>query len=452
VDLCARCARDRGLSTLREVHAPLGPPELYDYAALPGELTRVETPSGGVVIYTYVDAYRKASTLTKRTRVISERGTSRRGITAGTTTFAYGGGSNEDTTTVSCACGSAESPTVTTYKFHGTGLTGDFSGWKSGALAEQSILTAAGIVLEQRVFTWLKSEPISSDAVAGDGGMWADDAVYVALPESTTITRGTQSWKTMHEYHTTSFNDFHQPWKTTETGDFMRVSERTFQTGFTTHILGLPATATTQVGGHTATSTWTYDLATGFVTSFVAPKSPLRTYVPRTDGNLASDKNALNHQTTYSDYSWGQARTIQTANRSVTLVVNADGTTASTTADGMTTTVTYDELFRAKKATVTGMTPTVYAYDTVYADRTSSGFEGDEAFAASIIDGFGRPTLNYQSSGTKIHTIYDKCGQLTFQSLPYTSGWVASVGTPGLGVSNEYERRGGRFKAHARRL
>jgi hypothetical protein len=62
---------------LREAHAPLGPPEVYRYDALPGELTRFTTPAGGITNYTFQDAYRKASTLTNRTRVVTERAVSR---------------------------------------------------------------------------------------------------------------------------------------------------------------------------------------------------------------------------------------------------------------------------------------------------------------------------------------------------------------------------------------
>ena len=98
-------AAGSGYNRLREARAPLGPPERYDYTALPGELTRIETPSGGVAAYTYQDAYRKASTLTHRTRVVTERVTSGRLITPGTWTFAYGTGSDEDTTVIACACG-----------------------------------------------------------------------------------------------------------------------------------------------------------------------------------------------------------------------------------------------------------------------------------------------------------------------------------------------------------
>ena len=85
-----------GLSLLREVRPPLGPSEEYDYTALPGELTRYETPSGGVTTYTYQDAYRVAGPVTNRTRVVTQRAVSGRLVTPGTWTFARVGVSMPD--------------------------------------------------------------------------------------------------------------------------------------------------------------------------------------------------------------------------------------------------------------------------------------------------------------------------------------------------------------------
>lgn len=417
-----------GLSTLRAVQPPLGPPELYDYAALPGELTRWETSAGGVTTYTYQDAYRKASTLTTRTRVVTGRVVSGRLVTPGTWTFQYGTGANEDTTVIACACG------TTRYRFLGTGLTGDFSGWMSGALHEQTVEEAGGTVLERRTFTWVRSEAISPDPVSGVNGVWADPAVYAALLASTTVTRGSQSWTTSHEYHTANYNDYGQPWKVTESGEFTRTTTRTFQSGFTPYIVGLPSQVQTAVGAQSSVSNWTYDLSTGFPTSFVGPRAPLQTFVPRADGNVASAKDALNHETFFENYTWGLATRIRTPKLTTDLTVNDDGAVVSASTGAVTVSYTYDALFRPKTISSYGVNPVVHEYDNV--NNTSAWVSRGSVQVTSLIDGFGRLVRTTHSSGVKARTEYDACGRAVFASMPYTTG----EGT--AGSTTEYDALG----------
>jgi YD repeat-containing protein len=415
-----------GHSVLREVHGPLGPAEHYDYTVLPGELTRVETPSGGVVAYTYADAYRKASTLTHRTRVVTERASSGRAITPGVWTFAYGTGSNEDTTLISCTCGAPAYPTRTKYRFHGTGLTGDFSGWKSGALADIVIEQSDGVVIERQEFTWVRSEPISQDPVPGENGVWSDAAVYTALLQSTTTTRGPQSWTTTHEYHTASFNDFGQPWKTTQTGDFTRTVERTFQGGFTPHIVGRVSSVTTRVGPESVVATWEFDLATGFLTAYTGPRSPRRRFTATADGNLASEKDALNNETFYENYTWGKPQRVRTPTTTSDFSINGDGM-VDYGGNAVVVHYLYDDLFRQTKTWSVGVNPVFTKYDNVAA--TTSWFERDGTVqGGATVDGFARTIESGAAAGVKVRTTYDACGRPVFTSMPFTAG-TGSVGT-----------------------
>jgi YD repeat-containing protein len=218
---------------------------------------------------------------------------------------------------------------LTTVRQNGNVFADQFTYDGAGTLARQTVADPNGTVLETRTFTWVRSEPLSPDPIVGQSGIWSDPAVYAALLQSTTITRGGQSWSTTHEYHTTTFNDFGQPWKITESGDFTRTTEITFETGFTPHIVGRPASTWTRVGPEGIGAEWEYDLSTGFVTSYVGPGTPLRRFVARSDGNFASEKDALNNDTTYENYTWAKPEIIRTPTTRTDFSINDSGTIAS---------------------------------------------------------------------------------------------------------------------------
>ena len=404
-----------GHSLLREVKPPLVPATVYEYHAAPGELTRIVTASGGVLTYTYQDAFRKASTLTNRTRVVATRETSGRLIEPGTWTFSYGAGPNEDTTVVACPCN------TTRFRFNGTGLTGDFSAWKSGTLAEQTVETGSGTVVERQVFTWIRSEIVSQDAVTGEGGIWSDPAVYTALLDTVTVTRGTQSWITAHEYHTSNFNDFGQPWRTVQSGEFTRTTERTFQGGFIPHILGRIASTWTVVGPEGVGANWEYDPATGFLTSFVGPGSPRIRYTARTDGNIASMKDDLDHETFFENYHWGQPQRIRTPHVTTDFVVNPDGTVASSTTGSESVSYLYDQVLRVTQLSKAGLNAIKFNYDNsagtgMWMERTQ------QSIGVETINGFGQTVKTTGASGVNTRVELDACGRTMYTLAPYTAG------------------------------
>src|SRR5438132_8125895 len=90
-----------GYSLLMAVHAPEGPGYAYDYggSGAAQELTTLHTLFGGAITYTYADSVRRAGTYTTTTRVVTQRTLSGHDVPTGsTTTFAYGPGTNQDTT------------------------------------------------------------------------------------------------------------------------------------------------------------------------------------------------------------------------------------------------------------------------------------------------------------------------------------------------------------------
>jgi len=187
-----------GAPLLITVHPPLGPSTVYDYggAALTGELSAIHAPFGGTIAYAYADATRRAGSYTTTTRVVSTRTMSGHDVPTGTWTFAYSTGTNQDTTVITCPCGG-----TTTYRFYGTGVSGDFAGWSAGTLVDLTVLDGS-TTLEHRTMTWARSEPISNDPVSGPNGIWSDSAVYRPLLAQQVTTRGSHTWTTNSSYHT----------------------------------------------------------------------------------------------------------------------------------------------------------------------------------------------------------------------------------------------------------
>ena len=335
-------------TVLRQVRAPVGLPWQYEYSVNGAgpELTALVAPGGGRLTYTYATVQRRASSLNQSSRVVATRATSGYLITPGTWTFSYNQGANQDTTVVSCPCG------TTSYRYNGIGVSGNFAAWASGTLAERVVIdgpTPQYPTLEVETLVYEPSAVISSNSVAGEstsqGPVWSDGAVRNALLTQRQLTRGSQTWTTTLQYNSTNYNDYGQAWRTTETGNAgTRISTTTFQYGFTPWIANRVASASAQVGTEGASSSPVYNLATGFVTSTVQG-GVTTTFAPTAQGNVASVTDAHGHTTNFA-YSWGVVATTTTPLLVTTRIINQDGSVASETVgsgpSALTTTYGYD--------------------------------------------------------------------------------------------------------------
>ncbi len=384
-----------GSSVLRTVRPPAGTAWQYTYSAsMPGELTGITTPAGGQVTYVYADAVRRAGTLSQTNRVIASRAIAGPSITAGTWTYAYGTGTNQDTTVISCPCG------VQRYRFNGTGISGDFSAWSSGTIVEETSEATDGTVLERRTFTWGRGEPISGDPVIGVSGVWTDDAVYKALLSQAVVTRGSHTWTTTYGYHTLlgNYNDYGRPWWIQDLGDTAyqsRTTQRVFVYGFVPYVLDRVEreTVTMQVAyGQSAGITErfrVYDDATAFQTAETID-GVTTTFEPTSAGNVAAIVDPLGHRAELT-YSWGRASQIVTPKVTTTYTVTPEGVVTSETAGGLTTNYEFDDAFRPTFVRPPGVNPIAYQYD-----NTSGRYVRlvrDQAATQSDVDGFGRVVL-----------------------------------------------------------
>ena len=410
-----------GRTMLTSVTPPAGPATQYGYDGVTGELKTLTAPAGGTVTYTYGAITRYAASTTHPARVVTKRVTGGQGITAGTWNFTYEQGSNKDYTYVT----EQWSNITTKYKYVGVGLTGTFAAWTQGVLAEQGVYDGLGHIQSNVVYTWAPSEMISSDAVPGQGGLWGDPHVYAPLLSNVATTLGSYpAGTTSYTYHTGlgNFNDFGQAYRIDEDGDRHRITTRTFQTGFTPHLLGRMATEQIQVGSEIVNSSASYDLATGFQTAS-RPLGVATTYTKTAEGNVATATDPGGHVTAFS-YSWGVPTQIQTPLLTQTRTVNSDGTPATVTVGSLTTTYVYSA------GRLTTIKPpgyaagpssgwTTYTYDSAGRWLTVTQ---DPSFMTTTVDGFGRPIATTNAVGLKTKTTYNANGRVTFQSAPYTTG------------------------------
>ena len=419
-----QAAGPAGHSVLTAVQPPAGPPWQYGYTSgLVGELTSVTTPGGGQTAYTYIDATRRASTLTMVTRVVASSAASGPDVPAGTWTFAYGQGSNQDTTVVSCPCG------TTRYRYYGIGLAGNFAAWSAGTLAEIFLEENGGALLERRTFTWSPSDPISQDDASGEEGIWTDSAIHRALLTQETVHRGSHSWTTTYDYHLADgkYNDYGRPWRITESGEATRTTTRTFQYGFTPYIVDRTATEEVRIGQQIVTNSWTYDLTTGFLLEETLGGIRHR-YELGAGGNVGAYTDAENNRTTFA-YAWGQVADIDTPHTHTTHTINPDGTVALTDNHlDVGTHFDYDSAGRLWRVRRFGVNNLQYAFNDL-TGRSVTVTRGTTQTTTSTLDGFGRTIATINSANLKTRTTFDACGRTLFESLPYTTTAEGEHGT-----------------------
>jgi YD repeat-containing protein len=429
-------------STLHSVQPPDGAPWQYEYGGTPELQTmKTITPHGGSVEYTietvgfpWVDGETYFTNVVKYRDTVDVRG----GESSGRWSYEYDWE----------AADLAKSSTIIAPDGTRTKFEFDFVG------APGSPYIGRTYLLTRRMVRQGVDEVACEDAVECETREYQEvplpgaAIVGTTLPELSvrTIRRGAKTYTTTYGYDSANYGDYHQPNEITETGDRTRVTTRTFVHSADApydapYFIGLLASETINEpdahGSQTIASSATYDPATGF--NLTQTRAGLQTsFTADAFGNIATVTKP-NGKTTSYHYSWGQAREITTPEHITTRQINQDGTIASETIGGYTTTYVYDNAGRLTHLRPAGYpslsSETITTYDN--ASGASVTVERGASQTVTTLDGFGRPIAT-TGNGIRTVTRYDPLGRPKFQGYP------VDVNDPDIGATIEYNDPFGR--------
>ena len=409
---------------LAEVVSPLGPggPKwTFEYSTEPfslGKVTRVTTPEGGAVVYEYADQefyvggpFPAVFNVLDARRVYNEED-----VLLGEWRFSHfpGTGGGTDAAEVTLPSG-----TKVFYQYGPYGGPNVLAG--TWGLRFRYVFAPGGSEMEreERRYT-----PTLLRAAR------VEEAWGVPQLTRRLVTRAGQTHTTDYSYSTSTlpyFHEFHRPVAITErgaTGGVERTTQLTYQHVIDdAYVLGLPATESTTVSGMTMQKSWGYNAATGFRQSETM-YGITTTFGADAFGNVATAVKANGKATSFT-YSRGVLENTTTPGVVAERTINHDGTVASETIAGRTTTYEYnDPLGRLTRTQRPGPTnATTITYDD--ANRTVTTRRGD-AFLTTTKDAFGRPFETVNSVGVRTRTEYDAEGRTTYRSYAFTS---ADIGT-----------------------
>jgi len=251
------------------------------------------------------------------------------------------------------------------------------------------------------------------------------------------INREGRSYSTTYSYDTGEGTaEYHCPMTVTEIGELTRTVQRFYghyrNQPFITCLL---LSETVTVGAEWVSRDFQYD-DKGFVTQsneagLYLYSLPLA-YTRDEGGNVAS-ATRRGMTTTYG-YTGGRQARVSTPLTTVTRTINADGTVASESLGGRTTTFQYDDLSRViLKRPPGGTNPIITEYDNTDGSwvREARG----SAATTTTLDGFGRPTFTQDNAGVKTATEYDAEGRVAYEGYPFT-------GTKGPRIAIQYDALG----------
>ena len=368
----------------------------------------ITLPTGGTVAFTYEQIGEDDF---KRTRLQSVT-TGGRAVLGGTWTFTFDGLGSQ-TSQVTTPSGR----TITYVHDHYDGPNG--TDW----MLKSKTLSLSG---QSSTVQW----------TYGDAQFLSNPAKSVKIPLTQSITQDGQTYTTQYEYHDTpaNFRDYRRPWKIIQSASFnpqTRVVERTFDYAFNRYLVNRIKEEKVTIGGQSFTYSVEFDDNTGALTQSTS-LGLTATFGHDSSGNPNLTTDPLNHQATVQ-YQWGVASAASGGGPAVSRAINPDGSVASETVGGVTTSFGYDALGRVTSVTPPegASTATSYASDLSWVTVSTTG-----SAATTTVDGFGRPILVENSEGVKMATTYDAEGRKTFESHPWTGGGG------GTGTSYEYDYQG----------
>jgi YD repeat-containing protein len=248
------------------------------------------------------------------------------------------------------------------------------------------------------------------------------------------VERDGRLYRTDYKYSSQLYGDFHRPYQIIETGELTRTTTKAYEYDFTYGFNSLVTPPTGQssivgeITGETVTvnngplsiRTWTYDLVTGFLQEQFEDGIVTK-FTPSSDGHGNVGKIEKNGTSISYDYRWGVVSSIQTPMYVISRIINPEGTVASETRGGRTTSFRYDNLFRIVESTPPGNTNSVLTdYDN--AGGSSVTVTRGGIGTITYLDGFGRSVGADHPGGIHTRTDYDLEGRKVYDGYPIYSG------------------------------
>lgn len=279
--------------------------------------------------------------------------------------------------------------------------------------------------------TEINGEPIASVRTLlslTDAVLETETLTYETIPnpvtpipaiKTRTLTRDGATYTTTYTYSASDFADYGQPITIAEVGQLSRTTALTYRHDLTKYIRGRLASSVVTVGAQSYSRSFQYNGDTGFLNSATS-LGLTSTFTSDGMGNVATARNPLNQATEFG-YDWGVVKSVSTPEWTVTSTLNEDGTAASVSRGGVTTTFQRNALGAVTSvATNTpGRIPVTTSFTITNDILVGVTVSRGTASVSSNLDGFGRVISVTDSTGTQTEAGYNGMGQLVSQSLPF---------------------------------
>lgn len=435
-----------GYQLLTEVDPPFGASWKYYYntSVYPKyELTEVTYPTGGKINYTYDTQDITIQSKIKQYRVVKTRAESGTDIPSVTWTYVYNNGTdingNKDYTRIYASNCNKEFR----YYFLGYGWSYDYGkSWTVGLLSQKKIYQGA-TCLQTEDYEWDYIQITNTNIQFGnDPWTIPDPEVYAPVLSKKTITRDSKTY-IVDFGGASNYDIYGNPKLVTETGERGTktiTNEYYYDTAFVDkHIVDRIKTETISKGAESFETGYVYYTTAGKLGKLksINKYGVITEYDYNSNGNLIWEKDANGYYTIYDNYYLGVPKIIKHGcsgsssgeTYKVERDINWEGTIKwEKDGKGNITNFKYDALNRFTEIDHPGTeanTDIDYDPNNKYRDISKGSSEIRYKY-----DGFGRIILTIKDAGAsdiKNTISYNTCGQIEFQSYPYTSNKVGDT-------------------------
>lgn len=387
---------------LTEVDPPVGNRWKYTYDST-YELNKLTYPFGGTINYTYSDLWFDTGATDVKFRVVTQRTTGGRDISAGTWTYNYdSGGSSGDVTTIYGPDSYKE-----VYTHYGWGDSGNGNVWRIGLLKSKKFYKSSSL-LQTDNLSWSKSSSISYDDIAnadwtGTGGWVYDSYIYVPRMTSESVTRDGRTYTTNYS----SYDSHGNPGNISESGNLSRNISISYWKNTSKNIVKNRPSSETVTGGFSGSFNTSRSYNSNGDVTQLNKYGVVTNYSYFSNGNLSSKTNARSYTTSY-EWSYGVIDRLVTPGYTVNRAINSKSLiTSETNGRGKTTLFSYDGNLRLTSINPPAGNTTTYSYPADSANRkeTRGSF-----YTYFYYDGFGRPTGTSDRKGVDTDIVYKAYG------------------------------------------